>query len=489
MSESRAMIVRAGGDPSRLIVVNRPTRRVVSAGVPGANGRSIVSVSINGSGHLLLGYSDGSQDDAGLVVGTDGVDGLPGADGADGTNGSNGAAGEDGRGIASMTIDGSNHLIITYTDASTEDAGLIAGGGGSSAWGGITGTLADQTDLVAALNGKASSAQGALADSAVQPAALTSALAGKVDVDGAKVLSDENYTSAEKSKLAGLESSHWRGLYASLVALEAAHPTASAGDYADVDAGTGFETTRHLWDVDDAEWIPSGSGAPLTAADVKSLYESNADTNAYSDAEKAKLAAIAAGATANANTDSLSEGSTNKWFTEARVRASLATGLSFADSTVIAATDSFLHIAGKLAARLALAFDRANHTGTQATGTITGLDAALADKAPLMTSRTITGTSGTLLPSDAGKLIICTNASAVALAVQLEATGTWADSSVVHILQAGAGVVTVADGGGITVNVYSGLTKSLRGQHGAAALIRSAADSFVLTGTLGGTPA
>ena len=155
MSESRAMIVRAGGDPSRLIVVNRPTRRVVGAGIPGASGRSIVSVSINGSGHLLLGYSDGSQDDAGLVVGTDGVDGLPGADGADGTNGSNGsngAAGEDGRGIASMTIDGSNHLIITYTDASTEDAGLIAGGGGSSAWGGITGTLAEQADLMAVLD-------------------------------------------------------------------------------------------------------------------------------------------------------------------------------------------------------------------------------------------------------------------------------------------------------------------------------------------------
>lgn len=43
------------------------------------------------------------------------------------------------------------------------------GGGGPTAWGDITGTLASQSDLQTALNGKASSAQGALADSALQP--------------------------------------------------------------------------------------------------------------------------------------------------------------------------------------------------------------------------------------------------------------------------------------------------------------------------------
>jgi hypothetical protein len=39
----------------------------------------------------------------------------------------------------------------------------------STAWGGITGTLSDQTDLQTALDGKATSAQGALADTSVQP--------------------------------------------------------------------------------------------------------------------------------------------------------------------------------------------------------------------------------------------------------------------------------------------------------------------------------
>ena len=42
----------------------------------------------------------------------------------------------------------------------------------------------------------------------------------------------------------------------------------------------------------------SGSASP-TAADIKTLYESNANTNEFDDAEQTKLAGIAAGATAN----------------------------------------------------------------------------------------------------------------------------------------------------------------------------------------------
>ena len=44
----------------------------------------------------------------------------------------------------------------------------------------------------------------------------------------------------------------------------------------------------------------NGSASP-SAADVKTLYESNANTNEYADAEQTKLAGIAAGATANSS--------------------------------------------------------------------------------------------------------------------------------------------------------------------------------------------
>lgn len=48
------------------------------------------------------------------------------------------------------------------------------GGGGGGTWGSITGTLSAQTDLATALSGKATSAQGAKADSALQAADISS---------------------------------------------------------------------------------------------------------------------------------------------------------------------------------------------------------------------------------------------------------------------------------------------------------------------------
>lgn len=290
-------------------------------GVDGTDGLSIIGAAIDGNGHLLLTLSNSTVLDAGYVVGQAGVDGVDGTDGADGNDG---AAGTDGRGIVSMAIDGSDHLIITYTDSSTEDAGLIPDAGVAAMWGGISGTLADQADLAAAL-------------------------ANKVDKEAGKGLSSNDFTSAEKTKLAGLEGSHFKGLHASLAALQAAHPTAVAGDYADVDAGAGVDVVRYLWDVTDAEWIAqASSGGSMTAAQVKTAYESNPDTNAFTDSEKAKLAGISAGATANADTDSLVEGASNKYFTDSRVRGAVLTGLSLLSGGAITAADSVLSALGRL---------------------------------------------------------------------------------------------------------------------------------------------
>lgn len=66
----------------------------------------------------VLNVMDGTQG----APGQDGQDGAPGADGKDGANGKDGAP---GRGVQSVTIDENNHLIITYTDGNTSDAGLL----------------------------------------------------------------------------------------------------------------------------------------------------------------------------------------------------------------------------------------------------------------------------------------------------------------------------------------------------------------------------
>lgn len=229
--------------------------------------------------------------------------------------------------------------------------------------------------------GAATAAQGDLADSAVQPAALTAGLADKVDKVAGKGLTPEEFTTAEKSKLAALDDNHWKGTFANLAALEAAHPTASPGNYADVDAGAGDPVLRYIWDASDSEWVAqAGSADPITAAQAKTLYESNADTNAYTDSEKTKLSGVAANATANPNTDSLPESGTptNKWFTEARVRDLVLSWLSFADNSAVLISDTLGQAVGKLAARLALVGMPAGGTTGQVLKKTSGSDFAAA---------------------------------------------------------------------------------------------------------------
>ena len=95
------------------------------------------------------------------------------------------------------------------------------------------------------------------------------------------------FTDADKAKLAGLEGSKFRGLFASEAALPS---TGNPGDYADVDVGTGSNVVRYVWDDDDAQWVEQQGATPgETPASIKTKYEQNPDTNAYSDADKAKV--------------------------------------------------------------------------------------------------------------------------------------------------------------------------------------------------------
>ena len=126
----------------------------------------------------------------------------------------------------------------------------------------------------------------------------------KVDKVTGKGLTPEEYTLAEKNKLAGLDSNHFKGLHLTFAALNAAHPTAVAGDYAEVDAATsGTDVSQYLWDVSDAKWVEKTGGAGSeTAATVKTKYESNPDTNAFTDTLKAKLNAFTANFTSELKT-------------------------------------------------------------------------------------------------------------------------------------------------------------------------------------------
>ena len=119
-------------------------------------------------------------------------------------------------------------------------------------------------------------------------------------------------TQAEKEKLSGLEGSHFKGQFVSLSALNTAFPTADVGDYAYVDLGEDEAVVSYLWDESDEQWTQvQGAATELTPAQIKSLYESNPDTNGYTDAEKSKLSGIEANATENSSDASLRDRSTH----------------------------------------------------------------------------------------------------------------------------------------------------------------------------------
>lgn len=120
----------------------------------------------------------------------------------------------------------------------------------------------------------------------------------KTATDAAKLASaidalpDRNILSdSERSKLSSLEGSKFLGTFLTSSAI----PTVGAveGSYADVDGGAGNNVERWIYDVTDSKFVKSVSQiAGETAATIKTKYESNANTNAFTDADKTKLDGI-----------------------------------------------------------------------------------------------------------------------------------------------------------------------------------------------------
>ena len=89
-----------------------------------SDARSVVGASVNDAGELILSYSDGTTENLGLVKGADGEDGAPGIRGEagkrgkDGVDGEKGEPGRDGQN-GDDGVDGANGVITIVPDSDT----------------------------------------------------------------------------------------------------------------------------------------------------------------------------------------------------------------------------------------------------------------------------------------------------------------------------------------------------------------------------------
>jgi len=101
---------------------------------------------------------------------------------------------------------------------------------------------------------------------------------------------------------------------------------------------------------------------------------------------------------------------------------------------------------------------------------------------PAVTQNSQTGTSYTLILSDAGKMIEVSNTSAITLTVPTHASVAFPIGTQINILQTNTGQITVAGASGVTINSNPGL--KLRAQWSFATLIKRATNTWVLVGDI-----
>lgn len=100
-----------------------------------------------------------------------------------------------------------------------------------------------------------------------------------------------------------------------------------------------------------------------------------------------------------------------------------------------------------------------------------------------MTINSQTGTTYTLVSTDAGGIVTMNNASASSLTVPPNSSVAFAVGTVVTIIQLGAGTVTVAAGSGVTVRSKDS-NLAMDAQYTAVGLYKIGTDEWVAIGDL-----
>lgn len=83
-------------------------------------------------------------------------------------------------------------------------------------------------------------------------------------------------------------------------------------------------------------------------------------------------------------------------------------------------------------------------------------------------------------------MILFTSASAVTLIVPTNASAAFPVGTIILYEQAGAGAVTATAAVGVTLNYLSSLSAVTLGQYAVAQLVKTATNTWTLTGAIGG---
>ena len=166
-----------------------------------------------------------------------------------------------------------------------------------------------------------------------------------------------------------------------------------------------------------------------------------------------------------ADTDGLTEGASNLYFTAARVRSTVLTGLSLASAAVVSATDTVLGAIGQLQAQI--------------TALLTAVDNAQ------------TGTTYTLVLTDQNKEIGLSHATGCALTIPTNASVAFPVGTRIPVWNDSAGTHTIVGASGVTLNgIAAGtptgtMTVNASGVRGGVILRKTATDTWTVSGAIG----
>ena len=123
-----------------------------------------------------------------------------------------------------------------------------------------------------------------------------------------------------------------------------------------------------------------------------------------------------------------------------------------------------------------------SHNGNQKFNTTTTGIEVTGNVVSEVAINTQTGTTYTTVLTDQSKLVTLNNGSAITLTIPANSSVAYPVGTKIDLAQLGAGQVTVAGAGGVTVNATP--TLKLRAQYSAATCIKIATDTWLLVGDL-----